>query len=194
MLFLTGCSTMADGPAEAPPLATAACDYEGPSGICVQVDTEAPRVDFLTLEAAYLKAKRDVETQYRLDLSGTRGPTVRVMHVVNFARLHPIHNRQDGDLGGDHGWTGFADGEIRITGPAVMRHEALHYLLWKAGYPNRLNAAHEHPAFDEYRDGNWLPKRVERPTVVSATQDPQTDRAVLLPAASAPALRKATTH
>src|SRR5690606_37955087 len=67
--------------------------------------------------------------------------------------------RLDGDTRGDFGWTGFAAGEIKITGPAVMRHESFHYLLWKTGYPNHLNAAHEHAVFDEYRDGRWLPKR-----------------------------------
>lgn len=157
------------------------CDYEGPSGICVRMDDNATPFNIRVLEAAYVQAKRDVEARYGLDLANVRGPVVRVMHVTQFAHLHPIRNRQDGDLGGHHGWTGFETGEIRITGPDVMRHEAFHYLLWKAGYPNRLNAMHEHEAFDEYRDGNWLPKRAStQATPVAQAEPAQTERASVL--------------
>jgi hypothetical protein len=162
-----------------------ACDYEGPSGICVRVDPGAKRVHPAALEAAYLQAKRDFEARYQMDLTHVPGPVVHVQPVADFARAHPIRNRLDGDVGGDHGWTGFATGDIKITGLAVMRHEAFHYLLWKVGYPNRLNAAHEHPAFDEYRDGNWLPKRASAPASEPATQ-PQTESVSLSPAPPAP--------
>lgn len=170
-LFLTACTSTAGhlaSPADG-------CDYQGPSGICVHVDPDAKPFNPSRLDAAYMQAKRDVEARYHLDLEDVPGPVVRVMSVPDFARLHPIHNRVDGDLGGDHGWTGFETGEIMITGPAVMRHESFHYLLWKAGYPNRLNAVHDHPAFDEYRDGNWLPKRASQPSPTTVTQKSQAD-------------------
>ncbi len=153
MLF-AGCGTAAERFAPA-----RVCDYEGPSGICVRFDANAKRINPAALEAAYLEARREVETRYRLNLSGVAGPVVHVMNFADFARLHPVHNRLDGDTTGHHGWTSFDSGEIALTGPAIMRHEAFHYLLWKAGYPNALNAVHDHPAFDEYRDGQWLPKR-----------------------------------
>lgn len=157
------------------------CDYEGPSGICVRADSDAMRFNLSVLEGAYVQAKRDIEARYLLDLSGVPGPIVRVMNVASFARLHTIRSRLDGDQGGHHGWTAFASGEIRITGPLVMRHEAIHYLLLKVGYPNRLNAMHEHPAFDEYRNGNWLPKRASPPLQQPVSQQSQSDSAALLP-------------
>lgn len=134
----------------------------------MRVDPDARRFDLSVLEAAYLGAKHDVEARYPLDLDDARGPVVRVVSLATYARAHSIKVRLDGDTGGDFGWTGFAAGEIKITGPAVMRHEAFHYLLWKAGYPNHLNAAHEHPVFDEYRDGHWLPKRPSTAAVPAA--------------------------
>src|SRR5262245_47622577 len=50
------------------------CDYRGQSGICIRVDSNAPAIDPIALEAAYLQAKRDVETRYKLDLRGAPGP------------------------------------------------------------------------------------------------------------------------
>lgn len=153
-LLLTGCSTAAEELASHGPR----CDYQGPSGICVYADRNAKSFNLAALESVYMQAKREVEMRYGLDLKDVSGPVVRVMNFAHFARLHPVRNRVDGYTEGHHGWTSFDSGEIRLTGPAVMRHEAFHYLLWKAGYPNQLNSLHEHPAFDEYRDGQWLPK------------------------------------
>lgn len=157
---LGACRTSAEAPITLAP----GCDYRGQSGICIHIDPNARSVNPAALEAAYLQAKRDAETLYHLNLDGVKGPTVWVMNVSDFARAHPINTRMDGDTGGHHGWTSFETGQIAITGPAVMRHESFHYLLWKAGYPNRLNSVHDHPAFDEYRDGQWLPKRASEPT------------------------------
>lgn len=135
------------------------CDYEGQSGICVIFETGAKRVSARALEVVYLQTKREMEKQYGFDLSQLRGPIVHVAKVSTFASVHPITTRLDGDTDGDHGWTDFTSGQITLTGGAVMRHESMHYLLWAAGYSNMLNAVHEHPAFDEYRDGQWLPRR-----------------------------------
>ncbi|MFL6652857.1 MAG: hypothetical protein ACJ8J7_16405 [Sulfurifustaceae bacterium] len=151
---IPGTADLASAPADG-------CDYRGPSGICVKVEEGATRVSLTALETEYLRAKRDVEERYGFDLSQVPGPTVHVMGVPAFARVHPIKNRVDGDTGGDHGWTDFATGHITLTGGAVMRHESFHYLLWAAGVSNALNAVHEHPAFDEYRDGQWLPRRAQ---------------------------------
>ncbi len=189
VLLLTGCAAMA----ERPPLqAQPRCDYEGPSGICVRVDPDARRFDLAALEAAYARAKRDVESRYQLNLANVGGPTVRVVSFATYARSHSTSIRLDGDTGGDFGWTAFRTGEIKITGPAVMRHEALHYLLWRAGYPNDLNAAHEHPAFDEYRDGRWLPKRPRPPVPATASQQTQAVPASLSTPPAGPELLKTT--
>lgn len=153
LLMLTACSSVAQEPASEP------CDFQGSSGICVRFDAAAPRVDPRALEAAYLQAKREAVERYDLDLTDLPGPVVRVADRAAFASVHPTTSRLDGDTGGDHGWTDFRSGEITLTGAAVMRHEAFHYILWRTRYSNSLNAAHEHPAFDEYRDGNWLPRR-----------------------------------
>lgn len=161
-----GCSTAADH------LASQGqhCDYQGPSGICIRIDGDAKQVRPAAIEAAYLQAKREVEVRYQLDLLDVPAPVVHVMAVANFAQLHPIGTRVDGDTGGDHGWTDFRTQEITLTGGAVMRHESFHYLLLKAGYPNALNAVHDHAAFDEYRDGIWLPKRASQSAPEPATQ------------------------
>lgn len=148
---------------------TDGCDYHGQSGICVVIDEGAKRVNPAALEADYLHAKRDVEERYGLDLHSVPGPTVYVVGVPAFKQQHPIKNRVDGDTGGDHGWTDFTTGSITLTGNAVMRHESFHYLLWASGYSNALNAVHEHPAFDEYRDGQWLPRRAQ--ASAGATQE-----------------------
>jgi len=162
IMLLSSCGTAAPPPQR--------CDYEGPSGLCVHLDSNAMRFRPSALEAAYVQAKRDVETRYGLGVRDVAGPVVRVMSYNGFARLYPIRNRLDGDTGGHHGWTSFDSGEIVLTGPAVMRHEAFHYLLWKAGYPNELNMAHDHPVFDEYRDGEWLPlKQATTPLPTSAS-------------------------
>jgi hypothetical protein len=171
LIPLGACRTAAESPiAESPE-----CDYRGASGICVSIEEGAYPVNPAALEAAYLRAKRDIETTYHLDLTGVTGPVVHVMKVPEFAQLHPINTRLDGDTGGHHGWTSFDSGEIMITGPAVMRHESIHYLLWKAGYPNRLNAVHDHPAFDEYRDGSWLPKRAATPAPAPVAHNSKAD-------------------
>lgn len=178
LVSLVGCSTAAGSFASEGPR----CDYQGPSGICVQVDRNAKRVNLAALEAAYLQAKREVEERYHFDLTDVPAPVVRVMAVADFAALHPIATRVDGDTGGDHGWTDFRTEDITLTGGAVMRHESFHYLLLKAGYPNRLNAVHDHPAFDEYRDGIWLPKLANQPSPEQAAQHSQAATSALLPA------------
>lgn len=148
------------------------CDYRGRSGICVLIERGAKYVNPVALEADYLRARHDVEQRYGIDLHNVSGPTIHVMPVSAFARAHPIKNRVDGDTGGDHGWTDFATGHIALTGGAVMRHESFHYLLWSAGYSNALNAVHEHPAFDEYRDGQWLPRRAQASAGAAQTATP----------------------
>lgn len=167
-LALTACGSVPRDSAEA-------CDFKGQSGICVQFGADAPRLDPRALEAAYIQAKADVARRYHLDLADLPGPVVHVASRATFAGLHPTTSRLDGDTGGDHGWTDFRSGQITLTGKAVMKHEAFHYILWRAEYPNQLNAAHDHPAFDEYRDGNWLPRRATAsasadPTVASSRQ------------------------
>lgn len=157
LLLLGACTTVASAPHLTD--RSEQCDYEGQSGICVMLEAGAKRVSARALEVAYLQARREMEKQYGLDLSQLRGPVVHVASVATFASVHPITTRLDGDTGGDHGWTDFTTGQITLTGAAVMRHESMHYLLWAAGYSNALNAIHEHPAFDEYRDGQWLPRR-----------------------------------
>lgn len=169
LLALSACTTAAEHLASQ----DRHCDYQGPSGICVRIDADAKRVNPAALEAAYLQAKREVEIRYQLDLLDVPGPIVHVMAVPDFAQLHPIGTRMDGDTGGDHGWTDFNSQEISLTGGAVMRHESFHYLLLKAGYPNQLNAMHDHPAFDEYRDGTWLPKRASQRSPAEAAQNSQ---------------------
>lgn len=137
----------------------ASCDYRGTSGMCVILGQSAAAIDFAALERSFLAAKRDAERRFGLELNELSGPVVRVIALPEFRRVHHISPRLDGDVSGDHGWTAFASGEITITGPAVMRHEAFHYILWQTGYPDDRNAAHDHPIFDEFRDGAWLPRR-----------------------------------
>lgn len=188
--LLSGCTTAAGALAAQ----EQRCDYEGPSGICIQIDRNAKRVNPAALEAAYLQAKREVEIHYQLDLVDVPGPVVRVMAFGDFNVLHPTTTRLDGDTGGDHGWTDFRSEQIVITGGAVMRHESFHYLLLKAGYPNRLNAVHDHPAFDEYRDGQWLPRRASDPIPTTATQNSQAEPSSLSPSTSATASGETATR
>jgi hypothetical protein len=146
----------------ATPMQESQCDYEGPSGICVYIAPDAKTVNPEALEAAYVQAKREAEARYGFDLQHVRGPVVHVVSLNTFAARHHVFARMDGDKGGEHGWTDFGSGHITITGEAIMRHESFHYVLLKAGFSHKLNAAHDHPAFDEYRDGQWLPKRANR--------------------------------
>lgn len=187
LLFSAGNTVAERLPSHAGP-----CDSQGPSGICVRVETDAWRFDLAALEAAYLQAKREVETRYQLDLTGVAGPVVRVMSFANFARLYPANSRADGDTRSHFGWTAFASGEITLTGPAVMRHEAFHYLLWKAGYPNRLNAAHDHPVFDDYRNRKSPPKRTTPPLPTATTRESQVEPASLSTPPSAAGLVETT--
>lgn len=136
------------------------------------VDHHPRSLTFPALEGAYLAAKRELEVRYQIDVTHVPGPVVRIISFGDFARLYPTTVRLDGDTTGHFGWTSFDSGEISLTGPAVMRHEAYHYLLWKAGYPNHLNAAHEHPVFDKYRDGKWLPKRATPRLPTPITEPP----------------------
>lgn len=179
LAMLSSCSTAAEHVSSQAPR----CDYEGPSGICIRIDANAKRVNPVAIEAAYLQAKREVEVRYHFDLLDVPAPVVHVMAVADFAQLHPIGTRLDGDTGGDHGWTDFRTQDITLTGGAVMRHESFHYLLLKAGYPNALNSVHDHAAFDEYRDGIWLPKRAGQ----SSPELPAQSATAAAPAASATA-------
>ena len=145
------------------------CDYQGPSGICIRVDHDAKALTLPALEAAYLKAKREMEARYQLDLTHVPAPVVRIVSFDDFAHLYPATVGAVGDSTSHFGWTSFESGKITITGPAVMQHEAYHYFLWHAGYSNRLNAAHDHPVFDDYRNRKSPPERTTPP--LPATQE-----------------------
>lgn len=46
------------------------------------------------------------------------------------------------------GFTSFRDGQITLFSQGLIRHETVHYLLWREGYPNDRNKNHDHPAFE----------------------------------------------
>lgn len=47
-------------------------------------------------------------------------------------------------------YTSFDTGEITSHFFSCLKHEYVHYLLWRSGFPNGANRNHDHPAFGIY--------------------------------------------
>jgi hypothetical protein len=47
-------------------------------------------------------------------------------------------------------YTSLDTGEITSHFFSCLKHEFVHYLLWRSGFPNDANRNHEHPAFGTY--------------------------------------------
>lgn len=136
LLTLTACGandTSHTTPTDEP--ANVACTYSGPTGICVAfADAAAADIPALDYERAYRFVEQCMTDNY--GTPGAPGPAVLV-----YSDLFEVDGQRVG------GWTSFSTGLIQVHGFGTLYHEYVHYLLWRAGFPNEANANHEHPAF-----------------------------------------------
>lgn len=112
------------------PTSPAAYDYAGPTGILVAFDADAPR--YFSAEDCE-RAFQQVSACMNLPAPG---PAVRVVKnpIVVDGREYS-------------GFTDFSTGQITLVSCSVAPHEFVHYLLWKAQFPNAQNANHVSDGF-----------------------------------------------
>ena len=116
--------------AQTSPASPTSYDYAGPTGILVSFDADAPRYfSAEDCERAFQQASACMNLQ-------ASGPVVRVVKnpiVVNGQEYS--------------GFTDFSSGQITLVSCSVAPHEFVHYLLWKAQFPNAQNANHVSDGF-----------------------------------------------
>ncbi len=123
-------NTEGGGAAQVAPASPTAYDYAGPTGMLVSFDADAPR---------YFSAE-DCERAFQqasacMNLPAP-GPVVRVVKNPIVVDGHEYS-----------GFTDFSTGQITLVSCSVAPHEFVHYLLWKAQFPNAQNANHVSDGF-----------------------------------------------
>lgn len=126
LFLLSGCGEAID---PAPP---ETCT-ETQSTECFGIDSDVPKV--MPIEWFDMHYS-DTALCMHLNTKDTP-PAIR---IVNF-QLDPNPN-----IGGGH--TSFNSGQITLYSQGLIRHETVHYLLWREGYSNDRNQNHDHPAFE----------------------------------------------
>lgn len=109
-------------------------DEEGPTGLRVRyADELSPRLE--NLEASYRKVSACTDTDHR-------GP------LIIFTRQFETHENHDAITYLDNG-TIVVSPDLAAVGETfeLIRHEMVHYILWKSGTENSKNAAHESAFF-----------------------------------------------
>lgn len=135
-LALTACGQAHDAPQTASdiPAAPAACAYVGASGICVAYDADA--ADTVTgemYEENWIAIADCMREHY-----GTPVPTGPVVRIV--AGPFVVNGQQ---VAGYH-----LNGQVTAHGGGTVRHEFIHYILWRAGFPDGINNTHQHPGWN----------------------------------------------
>ena len=124
VFLLAGCGSQ--GSEERGPAAPDSCTVTGPSGTCVSFQPGSLITDIQFYEENY------VYVENCMGLGDVPGPVVLATSEL---------------INGVDGVTDMNNGQVSIYHPWAIRHEYVHYILWKTGYPNDRNKNHDHPAF-----------------------------------------------
>lgn len=126
-VLLAGCG---QSESQLPP---AQIDYEGARGTRVGYDSDVSRNDPAQYEKEFISVEQCMFERGHIE-STVPGPLVRVV---------------SNEINGHAGWVDWETGQITITLLGSIRHEMVHYILWRTGFDNTRNAAHEHAAFND---------------------------------------------